>query len=81
MLTPGTRTKNIEKRIQDKKVQVVYLKKEVEEIEFEIEAGKVKSDKQKRILNFVKDNEGATIPEIEMLTDTSRAIINTLVKN
>ena len=27
MLTPGTRTKNKEKRMQDKKVNVVYLKK------------------------------------------------------
>ena len=32
-------------------------------------------------LNFVKNNEGFTIPEIEMLTDCSRAIIKTLVKN
>ena len=32
-------------------------------------------------LKFIKDNEGATIPEIEMFTDCSRAIINTLIKN
>ena len=79
MLTPGTR--NREKKIQDKKIQVVYLKKSIEEIEFNIETGKIKSEKQKRILNFVKNNEGFTIPEIEMLTDCSRAIIKTLVKN
>ena len=78
MLTPGTR--NREKKIQDKKIQVVYLKKSIEEIEFNIETGKIKSEKQKRILNFVKNNEGFTIPEIEMLTDCSRAIIKTLVK-
>ena len=81
MLTPGTRTKNKEKRIQDKTINSVYLGKDIEEIEFDIETGKIKSEKQKKILHFVKDNEGATIPEIEMFTDTSRAIVNTLIKN
>ena len=81
MLTPGTRTKNKDKRVQDKVINTVYLKKDVEEIEFEIETKKIKSEKQIKILKFVKDNEGATIPEIEMFTDTSRAIVNTLIKN
>lgn len=81
MLMPGTRTKNKEKRIQDKIIQIIYLKKEPEEIEFEIEMGKIKSEKHKKVLNFVKDNEGCTIPEIEMFTDCSRAIVNTLIKN
>lgn len=81
MLTPGSRTKNKEKRIQDKTINTIYLSKDVEEIEFDIETGKIKSDKQKKIIHFVKDNEGVTIPEIEMLTDCSRAIVNTLIKN
>lgn len=81
MLTPGTRNKNKEKRIQDKKINCVYLKKDIEEIEFEIETGKIKSEKQKRLLNFVKDNEGTTVPEIEMFTDCARGIVTTLVKN
>lgn len=81
MLTPGTRTENKEKRVKDKIVNTIYLKKSVEEIDFEIETKKIKSEKHKKILKFVKDNEGATIPEIEMFTDCSRAIINTLIKN
>lgn len=81
MLTPGTRTKNKEKRIQDKTINCVYLAKQIEEIEFDMETGKLKSEKQKKIINFVKDNEGVTIPEIEMFTDSSRAIVNTLIKN
>ena len=81
MLTPGTRTKNKEKRIQDKIINTVYLKKDIEEIEFEIETEKLKSQKQIKALKFIKDNEGATIPEIEMFTDVSRAIVNTLIKN
>ena len=78
MLTPGTRGK--ENKVQDKKINVVYLKKNIEEIDFEIETGKIKSEKHKRIINFVKQNEGVTIPEIEMYTDCSRSIVNTLVK-
>lgn len=78
MLTPGTRTKDI--KAQDKKINVVYLKKDIEEIEFDIETNKLKSEKQKRVLKFVHDNEGVTVPEIEMLIDCSRAIVNTLVK-
>ena len=81
MLTPGTRTKNKEKRVQDKIINTVYLKKDIEEIEFEIETQKLKSQKQIKALKFIKDNEGTTIPEIEMFTDVSRAIVNTLIKN
>ena len=81
MQTPGTRTKNVNNRIQDKKINVVYLKKDFDEISFDIENEKIKSDKQIRILNFVKDNEGCTIPEIEAFTDCSRGIVNTLIKN
>ena len=79
MLPPGNRRK--ENKVQDKTINVVYLKKELEEIELDIEVGKIKSDKQKRVINFVKNNEGVTIPEIEMYTDCSRAIVNTLIKN
>ena len=79
MLTPGTRNK--EKKVQDKKINVVYLKKDIEEIELDIETKKIKSEKQKRVLNFVKINEGVTISEIEMYTDCARGIVNTLVKN
>ena len=81
MLTPGTRTKNKEKRIQDKTINIVYLGKDIGKIDYDIETGKIKSEKQKRILEFIKNNEGSTIQEIEMFTDCSRAIINTLIKN
>ena len=81
MLTPGTKNKNTEKNVQDKMVNVVYLKKDIEEIQFDIEIGKIKSEKQKKILQFLKSNEGVTIPEIEMFTGGTRAIVKTLEKN
>ena len=80
MLTPGTKSKNKEKRIQDKIIYSVFIGKKIEDIEFDIAIGKIKSEKQKKIINFVKENEGATISEIEMFTDCSRAIVNTLIK-
>ena len=81
MLTPGTKSKKAEKNIQDKTINAVYLKKEIDEIQFDIEIGKIKSEKQKKILQFLKNNEGATVPEIELFTDGSRAIVKTLEKN
>lgn len=81
MLQPGTKSKNEDKNIQDKIINVIYLKKDIEEIQFDIEIGKVKSEKQKKILQFLKDNEGVTVSEIEMFTGGSRAIIKTLEKN
>ena len=81
MLTPGTKSKKAEKNIQDKTINAAYLKKDIEEIQFDIEMGKIKSEKQKKILQFLKNNEGATVPEIELFTDGSRAIVKTLEKN
>ena len=81
MLAPGTKSRKKDRVMQDKMFYAVYLKKDVEEIEFDIETGKIKTEKQKRILQFLKDNEGATVSEIEMLTGGTRAIIKTLEKN
>ena len=81
MLTPGTKNKNSSNNVQDKTINVVYLKKEIEEIQFDIEMGKIKSEKQKKVLQFLKENEGVTISEIEMFTGGTRAIVKTLEKN
>ncbi len=80
MLPPGNTTKNINNRVKDKKANFVYLKKDIEEIEFHIEEGIIKSEKQKRILTFLFENEGIHILDLELLTDTSRSIIKTLEK-
>ncbi len=81
MLAPGTRNKKRDNRISDKIINVVYPKKEIEELEFDIENGNIKTDKQKRVIKFVIDNPGCMIPEIEMFTDCTRGVVNTLVKN
>lgn len=81
MQTPGTKTKNVNKRIQHKKINIIYLKKSIEEINEDIENKKIKSEKQIKILKFIQDNPGCTIPDIELFTNCSRGIVNTLIKN
>ena len=81
MLTPGTKNRKVEKNVQDKTINAVYLKKSIDEIQFDIDMGKIKSEKQKKILQFLKSNEGATVPEIEEFAGGTRAIVKTLEKN
>lgn len=81
MLQPGTKTKNIENRIKEKTGNFVILKKDKEEIEFEIETGKIKSEKQIRLLRFLINNDDIYISDLEEFTEVSKAIMKTLEKN
>lgn len=81
MLPPGTKTKNIENRIKEKTGNFVILKKDKEEIEFEIETGKIKSEKQIRLLRFLISNDDIYISDLEEFTEVSKAIMKTLEKN
>lgn len=81
MLPPGTKSNKLENRVKEKTNSFVYLKKEEDEIEWEIENKKIKSEKQIRILRFLMENDAITVSDLEIFTDTSRAIIKTLEKN
>lgn len=81
MLPPGTATQIAENRVKEKIGKFVYLNKDIDEIEDDIESQKIKSPKQIRILEFLKENDGVYIGDLENYTDTSRAIIKTLEKN
>ena len=81
MLPPGTTTKIIENRVREKNADFVYLRREAEEIEKEIENKKLKSEKQIRALRFLLENEGVFVSDLEMFADISRAVVNTLEKN
>lgn len=81
MLPPGAGSKNFDGRVKEKTANFVYLKKDMDEIEFLIETGKLKSEKQIRVLKFLNENEGVHIADLQAITDTSRAIITTLEKN
>ena len=80
MLPPGTSTKVLENRIKDKTLNFVYLKKDIIDIEEDIENGVIKSEKQKRVLNFLIQNEGIHTVDLEVLTDTTSAVIKALEK-
>lgn len=81
MLPPGEKTTNLENRIKDKTANFVYIKKEIDEIELEIEAGKLKNSKHIKVLNFLKENDGIYIGDLEVFMEVSRATLKTLEKN
>ena len=81
MLPPGTTTKILENRVKEKNANFVYLKKSVEDIEQDIQNKKVKSEKQIRALEFLINNEGVIISDLETFADVSKAVLNTLLKN
>ena len=76
MLTPGTRNKNKDKRITDKKLNFVYLNIEKKQIDLQ----QLRGEKQKKAIEFIMKNEGFTIPEIMEFADVSRETINSLEK-
>lgn len=81
MLPPGTTGKINSNRVREKSINFVTLKKDEDEIEFDIETGKLKSAKQIRTLRFLIENGDSLVSDIEMFADSSRAVVNTLCKN
>ena len=54
--------------------------KEAEEIEAEIVNNGIKSEKQIRALQFLMENDGALISDLEIFADVSRAVLKSLEK-
>lgn len=81
MLKPGTTTKNFANRAKNKTGIFVSLALEKEKVQEYIVNNKIKSEKQKRILEYLIENEKIIQPELIENTETSRAIIKTLEKN
>lgn len=76
MLTPGTKNKEISKRVTDKKVNFVYLNVPFSEINLD----DLRGEKQKKAIEFIVKNEGLTIAEITHFAEVSRETINSLIK-
>ena len=76
MLPPGA----IGNRVKEKTGEFVYLKKDIEEIEDDIDEKVIKSPKQIRCLQMLLENEGIHVLDLEALADVNRAVINTLIK-
>ena len=80
MLPPGRTTKNINNRIKEKKVNSITLAKTKDEIRKDIKNKIIKAAKQKRALEFLIENDEATIQDINIFTDATSSVINALVK-
>ncbi len=81
MLPPGRTSKDIQNRVKEKTVNFISLAMEQDEIERALEEGKIKSEKQKSVVEFLINNGTATVQDIELFTDATKAVVNTLVKN
>ena len=80
MLPPGTSTKLMENRVKEKSANFVYLIKDIEDIQEDIDNNVIKSEKQKRVLNFLMQNDDIQTVDLEILTDTTSVILKTLEK-
>ena len=81
MLPPGEKTTNFENRIKDKTANFVYLKKDEDEIELDIEIGKLKNPRHIKVLRFLEENDGIYKADLETLMEVSSAVLKTLEKN
>lgn len=81
MLPPGTGSKELNNRVTDKTGNFVYLAREIDEIQDLIDDGVIKSDKHIRVLNFLIENDGIYVSELEVLADVSHSVLKTLEKN
>lgn len=81
MLPPGTGSRDSLNWTKEKTGNFIYLAKACEEIEEAIISGEIKSDKHKRVLNFLLDNDGIYMSDLEILTEVSKSIFKTLEKN
>ena len=81
MLPPGTGSKKLDSRVKEKTGNFVFLNKDVEEILDDLDKGIIKSDKQKRVLEFLVQNDGVYSPDLEVLTEVTSAVFKTLEKN
>ena len=81
MLPPGTTSKNSSKSLNTKQDTRVRLVKSSDDINQDIESGKISSAKHIRLLRFLIDNEFVVINDIIDGLNISRAVINTVQKN
>ena len=81
MLPPGTASKKLDSRIKEKLGNFVYLAKEIDELEILIENKVIKSEKQIKIIRFLKENDGMYSPDLEAILEVGHGILKTLEKN
>ena len=72
MLPPGTTSRIVANRIKERTMKFANI------IDKNIEEKEVRTDKQKRVLKFLRENGETLISDLECLTDSSLAVIKNL---
>lgn len=80
MLPPGTAGKQEADWTKEKTGNFVCLAKEPEEIEEAINVGDIKTDKHKKVLEFLIQNDGMYLPDLESIMQISSSVCKTLEK-
>lgn len=78
MLPPGSSQKNISNRIKEKTASFVFLKESIDINNIEV---KIKSEKQLKVLNFLKENNDIILSDLLNIINVNINIIKTLEKN
>ena len=81
MLPPGTRGIDKSKDIKEKQVIAIRLIKNREDIETDIELGKISKPKHIKLVRFLIDNDYTLMNDIISGLEISRAVIATVEKN
>ena len=81
MLPPGQASKNLARRTKEKTARFVYIALPKEVIEEDLKSGKVKSEKHKKLLEFLINNDGMDVSDLEAVTEVSKAVMKTVEKN
>lgn len=81
MLPPGTINKDVDKRVKEKIINVIKVKKDKNEIIEDIQKGIIKTQKQILTLEALMLEDNITFGQLEEKIETSRSIINTLIKH
>ena len=81
MLPPGGASKDLSKRVKEKKVNCVFLTNSKDDILSDISGKVIRSEKHIRVLKFLLDNEGIEACELEKIMNVSQSVLKTLEKN
>lgn len=79
MLPPGRTAKDITKRVKPKTVICYDINVTAEEINEAIESKKIKSEKQKNVLEYLLNNGKSTMSDIQLFNDATPAVVKALV--
>ena len=79
MLPPGNSKKDINSRTKEKKINFVELAQTKEKIKNDLEKNLIRTDKQKKVLNFLLENDKVVISDLEKSLEVAPSTIKLLI--